>query len=229
MSSHEDSPAGGPKKLPVGECRVLLVDDCRIRSELLANFLAAAGTDVDLASTTESVAAQINQHSHQVILIGMDGEDPKSLLRQSVSLSPASHVVAFGLLEDDENRLGWCIEAGVVGYHLRCDSPQDLVTCLNRASAGQSTCSNRLSGSLIRQVSRVRYAHQVEQESPLTAREREVMRKLVQGCSNREIADELFIAIHTVKNHVHNILAKLGASSRLEAVTLTSNPLADSP
>jgi DNA-binding NarL/FixJ family response regulator len=106
------------------------------------------------------------------------------------------------------------IKAGVSGYVLKEDSPRELLQAIETVAGGKEWISPRIAKVL---VSSIRLQEQKEQVD-LTEREKDVLRLMVTGISNDEIADQLFIATNTVKNHVRSIFRKLGVSTRVEAV-----------
>ena len=112
-------------------------------------------------------------------------------------------------------------EAGVSGLHLKSESFDHLLTLLSHAREGRAQCSAEVSAILMRRV--YAFASQPNPDSTtdlLTARELEILKLLEQGLTNQQIASRLSVTVHTVKNHVHSLLTKLGVSSRAEAVTV---------
>src|SRR5690606_26995187 len=98
---------------------------------------------------------------------------------------------------------------------MKNDSVDDLANAVRKAATGQSILSPEAAQVLIRATTRPQaIGHD------LTEREREVLVLMKEGLNNRQIADQLVISNSTVKNHVSNILAKLGTSSRTQAVAL---------
>lgn len=92
---------------------------------------------------------------------------------------------------------------------------------IHKVAAGESLCSPRVSAILLRRLSTLASQRQpVHKELVLTSREIQILRLLEMGLSNRDIAEQLCIAVHTVKNHVHSLLAKLGVSTRAQAAAL---------
>jgi DNA-binding NarL/FixJ family response regulator len=128
-------------------------------------------------------------------------------------------VIALGLAEAEQEVITWA-EAGVAGYLGREASLAELVAAIERAARGEATCSARTSAILLRRIA-------AGPESPvppwqserhLTSRECEILQLVGQGLSNQQIARRLFIALSTVKNHMHNILEKLGVHRRTDAL-----------
>jgi DNA-binding NarL/FixJ family response regulator len=106
---------------------------------------------------------------------------------------------------------------------MRSESLDHLLELIRKVVSGESECSPRDYANLLNRLSDLA----AERQSPparelvLTAREAQILRMLEAGLSNRDIASQLCIAIHTVKNHVHNLLGKLDVSTRAEAAALS--------
>ncbi|WNG86978.1 response regulator transcription factor [Mycobacterium sp. ITM-2016-00317] len=205
---------------------VLIVDDCTLYRECLVGVLAgrigaaATGVAADLAS----VITEMEVLRPRVILLNIATHESVMLLRQVLRYRPDASLVVIGVSEDDDAAIVECAEAGVAGYHLRTDSLEDLVNLIQTVAAGESACSSRVSGVLLRRLSELAAQRQpAAREVVLTTREIEILRMLEAGMANREIADKLCIAVHTVKNHVHSILTKLGVSTREQAAALARN------
>lgn len=206
---------------PLNRGSVLVVDDCRVRRDLTERYLAQSAADVGCAWDLESLCGELERRRPDVILLNMSCHDADALLRRSTDNCGASKVIAWGIREVDETTIVRCVEAGVDGYHLRCQTFEELVATTRTVLDGESVCPPVVSAVLLRRVSQLA----AERGTPpndvlLTVREDEVITMLGMGLSNREIAGRLFITEHTVKNHVHNLLTKLGARSRAEAVAI---------
>ncbi|HAM03546.1 MAG TPA: DNA-binding response regulator, partial [Acidimicrobiaceae bacterium] len=115
----------------------------------------------------------------------------------------------------DDEALFSAILAGASGYVLKQIKGSDLVNAVRRVAAGESL----LDPSLTRQVMDRLRGDQVEDErlSRLTSQERNILELIAEGKTNRQIADELYLAEKTVKNYVSNLLSKMGFSRRTEA------------
>jgi DNA-binding NarL/FixJ family response regulator len=114
----------------------------------------------------------------------------------------------------DESLLG-AISAGADGYLLKSAEPEELCDAIRRVAAGGSYLSQDVARAVMRAAAQspANHANQV-----LSDRELEILACLARGSTNREMASKLIISPNTVKTHVHNILKKLGASNRAEAV-----------
>lgn len=201
--------------------RVLLVDGCRFRRDALSALLTGGGMDVETVDGRDPPTPDPGTRPPDVALIGMDGHEPRRTLEGLIHVVSPSRIVVFGLDRDDEHLITRCLELGIAGYHLRCEPADNLPGYINTVASGELACSPRVSGLLLKRLSALACRRPVFDGAALTRREAEVLRMVAAGRSNREIARELFIAVHTVKNHVHNILTKLGARSRAEAIALT--------
>lgn len=199
--------------------RTLIVDDCTLhRDNLAAIFTANGGAVPAVAWDMPSLCAAVSQQSPEVVLLNMGSRDNVILLHSVREACPDAKVVAVGLSEDDESEIVACAEAGVAGYHLRAESLDDLLVLMSKVAIGESSCSSKISAILLKRLSTLAAERKPEsRELVLTAREIQILRSLELGMSNRAIADQLCIALHTVKNHVHAVLSKLGVSTRAEA------------
>jgi DNA-binding NarL/FixJ family response regulator len=131
---------------------------------------------------------------------------------------PASKLVVLGLAKEDERMVDF-IEAGADGYVLQESSATRLAEAILSIHAGTLPCSSRIASLVLDRILKLSRGrgpdHEVE---PLTGREREVLQLIARRLGNKEIARQLGISNQTAKNHVHNILEKLGVHSRREAI-----------
>lgn len=204
---------------PLCAVRILIVDDCMLYRDNLAAALASRGLPaIGFAWDLRTLVIAMREHSVEVILLNIATRDSAALLNVAVATDPGVRVVVLGLSEDDESGVIACAEAGVAGYHTRAESFDDLLTQIEKVAGGETLCSPRVSAILLQRLSAL--ASQppaVAKDRVLTARELEILGMLEAGMSNRDIADRLCIAVHTVKNHVHSVLTKLGVATRAEA------------
>jgi DNA-binding NarL/FixJ family response regulator len=209
----------------IPKVRTLIFNDCALHRENLAVIFAAHGAEMatfawDLVSLSES----LNQAHPDIVLLNLISQDDMQLLRVIRQRSPHARVIVVGVSDEDEPTIIACAEAGVAGYHLRSESLDDLIELMSKVVDGQSVCSPRVSAILLKRLSALAAQPQPEaKELVLTSREVQILRMLEQGLSNREIADQLCIALHTVKNHVHRVLSKLGVSTRQQAAALSAS------
>jgi DNA-binding NarL/FixJ family response regulator len=130
-------------------------------------------------------------------------------------------VIALTTFDDDEYVFEG-LRAGAIGYLLKDAPAQKLVEAIQSAARGESFLQPSIAAKVVaefnRQARRPAPSALIE---PLTGREIDILRLLAEGMNNREIADELVLAEGTVKNHVTNILGKLGARDRMQAALRT--------
>ncbi|AXK78007.1 MULTISPECIES: response regulator transcription factor [Mycobacteriaceae] len=202
--------------------RVLIIDDCKLyRDYLVAVVTSHGAVTPGVAWDWASLVAAVETSTPPVILVNMRTRDSAMLLRQALQLSPSSRVVVLGVAGDDESEIVGCAEAGVAGYHLRSETLDDLILAIQKVGAGEFPCSPAVSAILLNRISSLAAQRQPAAKGlVLTAREVQILRMLEAGLSNREIAGQLCIAVHTVKNHVHSLLTKLGVTSRAQAAAL---------
>jgi DNA-binding NarL/FixJ family response regulator len=202
--------------------RVLIVDDCTLHRENLAALITINGAaEVSTARDLPTLIGAIRDRQPSIMLLNVATLDSAMLLRAAREIAPDVRVIVLGVSEDDESGIVACAEAGAAGYHTRAESIQDLLTLVTKVDAGESVCSPRVSAILLRRLSALASRRPVApEELVLTAREAEILRFLQLGLSNREIAEQLCIAVHTVKNHVHSLLTKLGVNTRGQAAAL---------
>lgn len=210
----------GPGPIPLPG--ILIVDDCAVHRDSLAAALAARGIPAaGSAWDLDTLVTELRSGAPGVVLLNMATRNSAELLRIALATDPSMRVVVMGVSDDDEAEVIACAEAGVAGYHTRAESFDDLVTLLTKVSAGEVFCSPLVSAILLRRLSALASQRApAPDELALTVREAQILDLLKLGLRNRDIADELCIAVHTVKNHVHNVLTKLGVSTRAEAVAL---------
>jgi DNA-binding NarL/FixJ family response regulator len=181
-------------------------------------FAARGCSEPAMAWDLPSLSAALGEAAPEIVLFNMGTRDNMTLLRRVRDMCPEAKMIVVGISDDDESEIVACAEAGVAGYHLRAESLGDLLTLMSRVARGESLCSPKVSAILIRRLSTLASQRQpVVKELVLTTREIQVLRLIESGLSNQEIADRLYIALHTVKNHVHSVLSKLGVGTRAEA------------
>jgi DNA-binding NarL/FixJ family response regulator len=202
--------------------RVVVVDDDPLVRRVVRETLQRAGIMVvaEGASAADAVRLALRFRPHVLLMdVVMPDGDGIAATREIAGQLPDLPIVLL-TNADDEDLAVPALRAGAIGI-LRKDAGLDaLPQALRGASAGEAVLSRRLGRRLI---SRLREEPEVPPDlrpvrSPLTTREWEVVGLLEQGCSTDEIADKLVLARETVRTHVKNVLRKLDARSRAEAV-----------
>jgi DNA-binding NarL/FixJ family response regulator len=200
--------------------RVFIVDDNRLLREGLASMLEEVEdiVVVGLASSGTQALDQIKQLALDVALIdiGMPDKDGLEVTEALHKDFPTVKVIILGM-PDLTDEIMTCIEAGAAGYFLKESSFDYLVESIRSVHRNESFCSPRMAASLFSRVAELARDRIPESSVKLTTREVEVINKIADGLSNKEIAAQLYIEEQTVKNHVHNILDKLQLQNRLQA------------
>lgn len=203
--------------------RVLLVDDQALFRNGLKTLLSLQ-PDVAVvgeAAQGEAAVAQTRLLKPQVVLMDlrmpvMNGVEATRRIRQ---MTPQSQVIALTTFDDDENVFD-ALRAGAVGYLLKDAPLPKLLEAIRLASQGESFLQPSVAAKVVAEFSRLSDRRSTEasvMEHGLSDRELEVLRQLVRGKSNKEIARSLEITEGTVKNHMTNILGKLEVQDRTQA------------
>ncbi|KQU62995.1 response regulator [Rossellomorea marisflavi] len=146
-----------------------------------------------------------------LVMKGMDGiEATKNIVSQ---WPEAKIIIVTSFLDDD--KVYPALEAGAVSYMLKTSKASDIAEAVRKTYAGQSILEPEVTGKMMTRMRQKTVSHPHEE---LTNREHEILLLMTQGKTNQEIADELFIALKTVKTHVSNILSKLDVQDRTQAV-----------
>jgi DNA-binding NarL/FixJ family response regulator len=206
----------GSSSLP--PIRVVVVDDHPfIRSGIAAlldslDDFELVGEASDGASGVETVAAHIPDVVIMDLDLGEDGFDGVAATRIIRSRHPEVAVLVLTMIDDDAS-LAAAVEAGAAGYVLKASASNQLPNAIRTVATGGSVFGPRLAQRLLEWQSSA--DHPFPQ---LTAREREVLALASRGETNPAIARSLKISPRTVANHISNILTKLPAVDRIDAV-----------
>lgn len=199
--------------------RVLIVDDHPIVREGVASVLEAEA-DIRVSGAVGSAEAMVEAieiDRPDVVLLdlalpGASGLEAIGRLRQARASLP---VVIFSAHDDRESMVG-AVRAGARGYVVKGAPGDEIVAAIREVGAGGSYFRGAPAAAIAEEVRRPREA------DGLTPREREVIRLVGDGLSNKQIAQRLGIAERTAKFHVRQIMAKLGADNRAQAVALAT-------
>jgi DNA-binding NarL/FixJ family response regulator len=204
--------------------RVLLVDDQALFREALATLLATHNgiTIVGEAGNGAEALARAAELAPDVVLMDlrMPVLDGVAATRRLRAEHPGVRVIALTTFDDDEDVFA-ALRAGAVGYLLKDVSSARLIEAVRAAARGESVLQPSVAAKVVARFAQLPEAPAEPRPQPLVVplseRELEVLRLLADGHSNREIASALFLAEGTVKNHVTNLLGKLGARDRTQA------------
>ncbi len=201
---------------------VCLVDDQTLVRQGIRSLLDLAG-DIDIAAECVDGAEAVRmipEVKPDVVLLDlrmpvMNGLDVLKTLAEQGQLPPTIILTTF----DDDQLVLAGLKAGARGYLLKDVSLEQLVEAVKKVAAGGSLVAPTVTQRLLSGVGRIsNQFNSLERPDPLTERETEILRLMSGGFSNKEIAESLSVAEGTVKNHVSNILSKLGVRDRTRAV-----------
>jgi len=202
--------------------RALIVDDHPVTREGLRTALELSDDQVVVvgeASNGEEAVERARELTPDVVFMdvrmpGMDGIEATRRIREA---APGTKVI---LITIDESRgaISEAIQAGVSGYLLKDASSDALVDAAKNAIQGNAVIHPQLTKTFIEEVRLVEPGE--GGATPLSKREREILQKVADGATTRQVANELGISPHTVKTHLERIFEKLGANDRAQAVAM---------
>ena len=186
---------------------------------------AVSAPDVELvaeASSAEEALDLALEARPDILLVDIDlpGMSGVQLVREIAPRLPKTRIVMLTVSTSDRDVME-AIRYGAVGYLTKDLSPEELSAGVRSAWDGDLAMSPRMAARLVRHLVSSREPRLVDPDHPrlgsLSAREREVLRRLADGLTDREIASALVISPRTVESHVSSILHKLGVRNRAEA------------
>jgi DNA-binding NarL/FixJ family response regulator len=204
---------------PTNSIRVLIVDDHEVLASSLAQVLDSEPDlrAVGVAGTLERATALIRTTAPDVLLLDHrlpDGDGVAAIGRLR-DLRPSMAVIVL-TASPAEHLMVAAVEAGVSGFLSKSRSLGEVTSAVRAAAAGEAVISPEM---LARLLPRLRATGGVG-PATLTEREREILGLIAQGLTNAAIAEQLVVSVNTVRNHVANLLAKLGARSKLEGLSI---------
>jgi len=201
--------------------RLMIVDDYPLFRECLASVLTERERFrvLDVVESRQDALHKIKEHQPDVVLVDQNLPNQMALELTRRITRHYSHVrvLILGLTETEEEILTY-VEAGASGYVLKEASIDDLQVAIDLVVRGETVCSPRVVHSMFSRLAELARQSEEIESLALTPREMEILQLVAEGLSNKQIADRLFLSLHTVKRHVHNILEKLQVQHRLEAV-----------
>ena len=198
--------------------RVMIVDDHMVMRTGL-RYTLSSFDDLELVGEAGSGGEAIEKCAGlqpDVILMDMvmphmDGAETTQQIRQRY---PEMQIIALTSFQE-KDLVERAIQAGAIGYLLKNVEAKELAQAIRAAHAGRPTLAEEATEALMEST-----RQKTEPGRDLTGRETEVLDMMAQGLTNSQIAERLTVSESTVKFHVRNILSKLGAANRSEAVSL---------
>ncbi len=195
--------------------RLLIVDDHPVVRTGLKGMLSAV-EDFELIGEAADGAEAVELSARldpDVILMDlkMPGMDGVTAIREITGRTPDRHILVLTTYDSDADILP-AIEAGATGYLLKDTPREELFRAIRAAARGESVVAPTVAARLMGRM-------RAPAEENLTAREIEVLARVADGASNKEIAQSLHISAATVKTHLLHIFGKLGVEGRTAAVT----------
>jgi DNA-binding NarL/FixJ family response regulator len=206
--------------------RVLLADDQVLFVESLKTVIEHSAEDITVVAIARNGAEAVRaveEHVPDIVVmdVRMPVLDGVGATAQILSRRPEVRIVMLTTFEDDEY-VKEALELGAAGYLLKDMPPQELVSAIRAVHGGTILIAPKVAKTLLRKA--YPPAGHIPSEpdwmGQLSRREREILQKVGEGMSNKEIAAVLFIAEQTVRNHVSIIYDKMGVSDRLQAIRM---------
>ncbi|HXH08903.1 MAG TPA: response regulator transcription factor, partial [Alphaproteobacteria bacterium] len=205
----------------MAKMRVLLVDDHALFRDGLASLMRAWDMEVVGQASNGMEAVELTRKLHPDLVLMdihmpvMDGLTATRIIKAEM---PEVQVVML-TISDAEESLFEAVKAGAQGYILKNVPGDEFARLLSNLANGEPAMSRGLAQRLLQEFARgPRAVRERSEEEQLTEREREVLQKVAEGLTNREIGEQLFISEDTVKYHLKNIMQKLHLRNRAEVV-----------
>ncbi len=198
--------------------RVVFVDDHEMVRIGVSSYLSAQ-PDIEVIGEAENGKKGVElalQLRPDIILMDlvMKEMDGIEATRQIIEQWPEAKIIIVTSFLDDE-KVYPALEAGATSYMLKTSKASEIAKAVRATYQGQSILEPEVTGKMMMKM-RKKSEHLPHED--LTSREMEILLLMAEGKTNQEIADELFIALKTVKTHVSNILSKLNVQDRTQAV-----------
>ncbi len=203
--------------------RVFLMMENRLLREALIRLLRKRSDLVVVGhdGPADTTASQVLETQFDVLLIdSFQTAWPAAKIARKTEGQAAYKAILIGM-EPDEELFMAAVRSGVMGYLLKDASASELVAAVRAVYRGEAVCPPQLCSTLFRFVAHMIEEMPVKRSGPrpdLTIRQQQLMVLVAKGFTNKEIASQLNLSEFTVRNHIHNILKQVDASSRSEAV-----------
>lgn len=200
--------------------RILIADDHPLFRDGVAHSLAGEPdlAIVGQANSGEEAFTLTNDLLPDILLldITMPGQGGIAAARRISAAYPVVRIIMLTVSEDEDNLMN-ALKAGARGYILKGVSARELATAVRAVAGGEVYISPALASSILIEMT---HTQQPDPLNDLTEREREILRLVGEGLTNREIGERLHLAEKTIKHYMTNVLQKLHVRSRVEAALL---------
>lgn len=209
--------------------QMIIISDIRIYSDGLARILNNIDYIDVLATARNVVEAEhaVRKYNPNILLIDMTMTDGCRTVTRLQLLSPDIKQIALAVPNDEQCTIA-CAKVGVMGYVSRESSLDELIDAVKKVNRGEFYCPPKIAATMLKKIKNILEPTRSQEEDEhiqiysslyngLTRRELQIADLLACGLSNKQIARNLTIEVSTVKNHVHNILVKMGVDSRFKA------------
>ncbi len=198
--------------------KVLLIDDHEMVRIGVSAYLSSL-PDIDVAGEAgtgeEGVSLALSLRPDIILMdLVMPGMDGIEATKRIMAEWPEAKIIIVTSFIDDE-KVYPALEAGAISYMLKTSKASEIAESIRDTHNGQTVLEPEVTDKI---MAKLRKPKKQALHEELTSREREILLWMAKGKSNQEIADELFIALKTVKTHVSNILSKLQVQDRTQAV-----------
>jgi DNA-binding NarL/FixJ family response regulator len=206
---------------------VFLVAGNRLLREALAKLLSKKG-DFEVCGVSPfvpNVCDSLAELEADVLVLDAVSAQlsDDSLIPEVTARTPNVKIVLIDM-DDDPEKFLYCVRAGAVGYLLQDASAADVLSAVQAVAQGEAVCPAQLCMPLFQTVARqwtsLPSAH-IKIQLGLTRRQQQLVPLIAQGFTNKEIASHLNISEQTVKNHIHRMLRRVGATDRLQVIDMT--------
>jgi DNA-binding NarL/FixJ family response regulator len=199
--------------------RVVVADDHSLFLDGITSLLEAVGYDIVAQASNGRLAVDAVREKHPDLVLlditmpEMDGLEALVVIKAEF---PDTQVVMLTVSDDDED-LFKAIQSGADGYLLKDLNSKEFIEMLEGLEQGEAAINRRMAARLMSGFQQLSMKRN-DEPNQLTERETELLQWMVEGLSNKGIAQKLFISENTVKYHIRNILQKMGVQNRTEAV-----------
>lgn len=198
--------------------KVVFVDDHEMVRIGVSSYLSAQ-PDIEVVGEAgngkEGVELALSLRPDIILMdLVMKEMDGIEATRQIIEKWPEAKIIIVTSFLDDE-KVYPALEAGATSYMLKTSKASEIANAVRVTHSGQPVLEPEVTGKM---MMKMRQKNTMLPHEELTEREMEVLKLIAEGKTNQEIADELFIALKTVKTHVSNILSKLQVQDRTQAV-----------